>query len=135
MLILLIGDFFAYWSKDKKDYMIESSQNRYKGNPPSFCNPPPGEHMFALTITRMLVDSVTICPDSFDAKKSEPFETIADGIASEAAKKEGSSLQDTSPRGLTLFHELIHLVKDPEKTKDTASSCDSYFSIFRLRLT
>lgn len=115
--------------------MIEDAQNRYKGNPPSFCNPPAGEHMFALTITRMEKDSVTICPDSFDATKSEPFETIAAGIASDAAKKEGSRLQDTSPRGLTLFHELIHLVKDPDNTKDTASTCEVYLTIFALVLT
>src|SRR5437763_16974063 len=97
--------------------MLEQAQNRYIGNPRSFCNQPNNAHLFALTIERLLVDSITICDVAFTAT-SEPFETITQGLSSQAAGTSGSALETTSPRALTLFHELIHLTSGSDNTPD-----------------
>ena len=85
-------NFFAYYSADLRDYVVETAQNRYPGNPPSWCNgaaASPQENRFALTETRLTRDAMTLCPDAFLAV-SEPFETIADAINSNVAKDLGS---------------------------------------------
>jgi hypothetical protein len=115
-----VDNSFAYFSSDIRDYMIEGSANRYIGNPRSFCNQPTNVHFFALTIERLLVDSITMCNVAFTTT-SEPFETIAESLASTAAKTQGSELEKSSPRGLTLFHELIHLTSTSNATPDIAS--------------
>jgi hypothetical protein len=48
---------------------------------------------------------------------------IAEGLASAAAKEENpkTALQDTSPRSLTLFHELIHMTSKADLTPDTGT--------------
>jgi hypothetical protein len=70
----------------------------------------------------MYVDSVTLCEPAF-TEKAEKHETIADSMASDAAtnNKVGTPLQETSPRSLTLFHEVIHMTNDPDLTPDTGS--------------
>ncbi|KAF4633311.1 hypothetical protein G7Y89_g4804 [Cudoniella acicularis] len=114
---------FAYYSSDLKDYVIEEAANRYPGNPPSWCNgasATPPENRFALTESRLTRDVVTLCLDAF-AAVSEPYETIAAAMASTSSKTPGDSLNDASPRSLTLFHELIHMTTTPDKTPDTAT--------------
>ena len=117
---MTVGDNFAYYSSDIIDYMVEELAERYTGNPRSFCNQPPGVYLFALTIERLVVDSITMCNAAFTAA-SEPFETIADSLASVAARTRGTELEQASPRGLTLFHELIHLTSTSDATTDIAS--------------
>jgi hypothetical protein len=87
-----------------------------------FCVTGPDEHFFALTNEKLLVDSITICPDAFTTN-AENFETIAQGIASTDATSAttGKPLQNTSPRSLTLFHELIHLTSGSDDTPDAGS--------------
>jgi hypothetical protein len=114
------GKNYAYWSSDLVDYNLEDSTERYLGTPPSWCNSLPADPHFAITLTRLLQDSITICDYAFTVN-AEPFETNANGMASAAAQTLNSPLRQTSPRGLTLLHELVHLVLTPEKTPDTAS--------------
>lgn len=116
--------YFAYWSSDVRDYLVETKANRYKGNPPSLCNPPPGQVYFAFTEGGLLLDTLTLCPDAFQAV-SEPFETIAQCLAAPASTQVGTLLNDVSPRGLTLLHELIHLTLGTDKkiTPDSGSKC------------
>jgi hypothetical protein len=115
-------DFYAYWSSNILDYVIEKSDNRYLGNPPSMCNAPPGGNHFAFTQDNMLKDVITICPDSF-LPVSEPYETIAIAMADPASTAIGTPLNNVSPRGLTLLHELVHLTlgTDIKKTGDSGS--------------
>lgn len=70
----------------------------------------------------MYVDSLTLCEAAF-TEKAEKHETIDDGMKSDGATndKNGTPLEDTSPRSLTFFHELIHLTSDPDKTPDKGS--------------
>jgi hypothetical protein len=111
---------YAYYSPDLADYVLEDAVNRYLGNPRSWCNAPAGETRFALTEARQKRDAITLCPAAF-TNAAEPFETIALAMASPLVGQLGTGLGLTSPRGLTLFHELIHMVMGPDSTPDTAS--------------
>jgi hypothetical protein len=116
-------EYYAYWSPDIIDYVIEESANRYPGNPPSWCkgkDATPKEHRFGLTVTAQLRDVVMMCPDAFE-EISEPYETIDIALHSDEAKTIKKPLQSASPRSLTLFHEFIHLTSGVEETKDLAS--------------
>ncbi|TVY13276.1 hypothetical protein LARI1_G008483 [Lachnellula arida] len=108
--------YYAYWSSDVHDYMLVPSAKRHTGNPRSICNAPTGQIYFAFTIDSMLLDTVTICSDSFTAL-SEPFETIQQSMTAPAAANIGTYLNNVSPRGLTLLHELIHLTLGTDETK------------------
>jgi len=87
-----------------------------------FCNHKGKGDFFALTIDNLYADSITICDVAF-TEKAEKHETIADGLASSQAKDENDEtpLQDTAPRGLTLFHELIHMTTGADDTPDAGS--------------
>jgi hypothetical protein len=111
---------YAYYSSDLEDYVLEDAANRYLGTPPSWCNAPTGETRFAITEARQKRDTITLCPVAFTVM-AEPFETIALAMASPLVGQLRTGLGLTSPRGLTLFHELIHLVMGPDNTPDTAS--------------
>jgi len=118
----LSGDIYTYWSSDILDYGVSKKSEEAKVGNGGFCDLTNGNDMFALTIGNMLVDSVTLCPDAF-TEKAELHETIAMGMASDEAtsKKLGVTLESTSPRSLTLFHELIHLSSGTSNTKDVGS--------------
>lgn len=115
-----IGEKYAYWSSDIKDYSILDAKERYAEG--GFCNAGDDVDFFALTIDNLYADSITICPDAF-TENAEKHESIADGLASAAAKEENDQtpLQNTSPRSLTLFHELIHMTSGADATPDTGT--------------
>jgi hypothetical protein len=111
---------YAYYSSDLHDYVLEDAENRYLEEPHEWCNSIEGDTRFAITEARQKRDVITLCPTAFGAT-AEPFETIALAGASPLVGQLGTGLGLTSPRGLTLFHELIHLVKSPDQTPDVAS--------------
>ncbi|KAF7959482.1 hypothetical protein EAE96_001098 [Botrytis aclada] len=116
---------YAYYSSDLRDYVIETKANRYPGSPRSWCRGKSlarKELRFGLTNTNLYRDVVTLCPDAFTTD-SEPYETIANAMASTQAKTAGADLDKASPRSLTLFHELIHLTfgNGADDTPDSAT--------------
>jgi hypothetical protein len=122
-LIILRGDIYAYWSEDIGDYGINNNAEEAGIGPGGFCDTGPDVDMFALTIGNMLLDSVTLCPDAF-TDQAELHETIAEGMGSEDAthNKGGVALVRTSPRSLTLFHELIHMTSGTDTTPNVGST-------------
>ena len=124
MLIVSVTHY-AYWSSDVKDYELVVAKDRYPGDPRSYCNvdmTKPAkdcENHFGLTLTKMLEDSLTICPVAF-TETAEPYDTIADAVQSDMVKGSRRTLRNNAPRSLTLLHELVHLIGEPENTLDNA---------------
>lgn len=125
------GKNYAYWSSDIKDYGMIEAEELYR--PGGFCNMGDDVHFFALTTTNMLLDSITICPPAF-TDKAEKWETIDQGLVAAAASPASTELHDTSPRSLTLFHELIHMTSTVELTPDSGST-STIFSDKKSQLT
>lgn len=117
-----IGNNFAFWSSDILDYELLDGGTAREFGPGGFCDRADEKPYFALTNMKMLEDTITLCPDAFTGR-AEPFETIREGLVSDVATNNNLeiALEQTSPRSLTLFHELIHLTNGPEATTDEGS--------------
>jgi hypothetical protein len=128
---------YAYWSADLKDYLERTLAERFLADGTrtaasrGWCNAPTGETRFAVTTDNMLRDSIMLCPPAFTAA-AEQFETVSDCQNSPNAAAAGNYLHQTSPRSLSLLHELFHLTMGHAKTPDTGSKLS--FSVSNLFL-
>ncbi|WEW56508.1 hypothetical protein PRK78_001953 [Emydomyces testavorans] len=102
------NEWVAFWSPEVKEYYFGPP---YEWEPPTYC----GNRGFIAVVTPMSTGkkqlSLTLCPTGFF--KSASHERIDD-----SKTRIGYELQKLQPKSLTLVHELVHLVKTPEETKD-----------------
>jgi hypothetical protein len=126
---------FAYYSAFARAYDIVLRKDRYNkpsNNPAasdaerSWCNGDPsdksGSDRFALTVKKGdFNDFVMLCPAAFTSDKAGKWNSLAE-IQNKDQTKE--MISDMTVKGLTLLHEMIHLIEGVDETPDV--TCKSF---------